>query len=166
MENGSTSLREPNISKCTAQSCEIIGNRISSKRANGLTAKRASRRCHDRNVRQSEAAARRWSRYRRYTSETVQCREGFPRSSNKQVHSHKFRCRRRDGCRSPVFGSGQYRPPTGFGKQFLHPATKLCLPGSLLRRRGSFVLRLYSHAIERSNRCSRCPLRAPAIRAL
>src|SRR6266540_711193 len=42
-ENGSTSLRALNISKCTAQSCEKIGNRISSKRANGLSALRAAR---------------------------------------------------------------------------------------------------------------------------
>ena len=95
----------------------------------------------------------------------IQARKMLPRSSNKEVCSHEFRCRCRDG-RLPFFGSGQYRPPTGFGKQFLRPATKLCLLGSYPRRRGSFVPRLCSRATARSNRQSRCSLCARAIRGL
>src|SRR5919106_4183148 len=42
-EFGSTSVRVPNTSNCTAQSCETIGNRISSKRTNGPGEQRAAR---------------------------------------------------------------------------------------------------------------------------
>ena len=42
MENGSTSLRELNISKYIGRSCEKIGNRISSKRSDGQSASPAA----------------------------------------------------------------------------------------------------------------------------
>src|SRR6476469_10064930 len=60
----------------------------------------------------------------------IQTRKMHPRLSEKERRFHWWtRCRCRDGCRQPFFGSGQYNPAADFGKQFVRPATKLCLRG-------------------------------------
>src|SRR6266513_1130541 len=70
----------------------------------------------------------------------IQTRKMHSRLSEEQRRFHDWtRCRCRDGCRWPLFGSGQYNPEGEFGKQFVLLATKLCLQGWLLRRRDNVL---------------------------
>ena len=85
----------------------------------------------------------------------IQTREMHPRSPEKKVGSHNFRCRCCDGRRWPVFGNGQYKPVGDFWKQFVHRPTKSCLPESLPTQRDNPVRRLCSRVIARLDRQSR-----------
>src|SRR5437899_5066379 len=86
----------------------------------------------------------------------IQTRKMHSRLSKKQRRSHSgFRCRCCDGCRWPFFGSGQYNPEADFGKQFVRPATKLCLQGSLSLRLGNVLQQLSNRVTPRWDRRTR-----------
>ena len=74
----------------------------------------------------------------------------LPRSSKKQFGSHNSDVDVAMDATDLFSGADNTSLQAGFGKQFLHPATKLCPPGLHPRRRGSFVPRLCSRATARS----------------
>ena len=82
----------------------------------------------------------------------IETREVHPRSAKEQIGSHGVTCRCCDERPRLFGGCGQYNRTTHFGKQFVHPATKLCPPKSRPLRRGNLFQQPSIRVIARLDR--------------